>query len=352
MTTITSPNLVWGPAAGMRVVPTNAESTFALNDNNNSVSTRFVVPRDGTIDRVGVYVTAVTGSPPAYKVGLVTVDTSGGPTSTAYGESALQSYTFSSTGWVWVTLDTPAECTAGDLVAALIAPDLADGTPSGADCITVRDPAIVTNTQTPSDPRYSNIFWSAQAGLTLGVMYDTGVVALPAVTAQYLDYDSASTPDEAGALVQLPFDASCTGAVICVRPESVIGDFTVRLYSGSSVVASWSADASQHGGNANQILFISWDAVSLTANTDYRLVVLPGANDVDLTMIYCNETASRTWFCEGTRWQMTQRTDAGAWTETATALPMMALILDSFELPSAGTAAGTATGWAGGMMIG
>lgn len=354
MTTVTSPNLVWGPAAGQRVVPAKAESTYALDDNNDAVSTRFYMPRTGTISKVGVYVTAITGTPPAYNVGLMTVDKSGNPTTTPYGGGAITSYSFGTTGWIWVTLGTAAVGTAGDLVSASIWPNLTAGTPSAGACITVRDPAVVTNTETPGNPRCAAT-WYRQAGLTLGAMYSDDSIGLPAITAQYLDYDSGGTPDEAGALFQLPFAAVSSGAVICTRAELSVSDYTIKLYDASNTLLSSTAiDVSQHGGDSSNTLLLTWGtAVSLTADTNYRLTVVPSTtNDVDLTVVYCNESASRAWFTEGTRWQMTQRTDAGAWTETATALPMMGLVLSSFDLPTAGTTAGTVTGWAGGMIIG
>jgi len=63
-------------------------------------------------------------------VGLVTVDGSGNPTNTAYGGNAIETPTFTASGWVWVTLATPASATVGDFFALRIWPHTvaADGT--------------------------------------------------------------------------------------------------------------------------------------------------------------------------------------------------------------------------------
>ena len=53
----------------------------------------------------------------------MTLDSSGNPTTTAYGGSASHdAYTLRQTGWKWVTLSTGATANAGDFAAVHIYP--------------------------------------------------------------------------------------------------------------------------------------------------------------------------------------------------------------------------------------
>ena len=353
MTTVTSQNLLWGPVTGQPVGYSPA--SMSLNDADNSVAMVLSVPRDGTIDKIGVNVTTLTGNPPAYNVGLVTVDTGGYPTTTAYGGGAITENDFTGTGWTWVTLGTAAVGTAGDIVAARVWPNLTAGTPNASNY------AAVSRYPTPGQWKHPQTFyyttgWLRYTALSVGIMYSDGSICLPSITSGHVSYDTGSDPDEIGVLFQVPFACVCVGAVIYIMPEAAAADFTITLYNAANdVLATITADQSQtlQSSTSPLLLPVYWDAVTLAADTDYRLTVLPtSTSNVSLSVVTVNEVASRSWWPEGARWQQTGRTDAGAWTETTTKLPMLGVILSSFDLPTAGTAAGTATGWAGGMMIG
>jgi len=334
-------NFHWGPAAGFGTVPN--EWSYTLDDSDDAVAAIFRVPKDGTLEKIGVYVQAVNGNPPPYHLAFYVVTGAGIPdtaTPTLYGGCAVKAYDFTVPGWIWVTLDTGANANAGDLVAAVLKPNPADP-PDGANNIEVR-----RRVGTPDESwrgiqqTYYTTSWQASgAGLSLGVMYTDNSIALPSHKELWRDIDTGTDPDEVGALFQVPFDCQCTGAFVSVYPEVAGSDFTVKLYSAADVVlASLAVDASQADADTTRaIVLVMWDSVNLTADTNYRLTVLPGGlQDVQVASVETNELASREWFMEGERWQETRRADAGAWSEDATRIPIMGLWLTQITLPEGG----------------
>jgi len=131
---MTPVNALWGPG-NIPESTGNATATafggHVLNDLDNALAWVLRVPKSGTITHVGFGVKTITGSPPDYYVGLVTLDVAGLPTAVPYGGSAVATYTPTTPGWVWLELSTPAAAVAGDLVAihiypTAIAPDAAN----------------------------------------------------------------------------------------------------------------------------------------------------------------------------------------------------------------------------------
>lgn len=338
---MTAIKVLWGPSSLSSAPNSAMGSGNALNDADNSVAFVFCVPKDGTIEKIGFYVTARTGTPPAYNVGLVTIDAGGIPTTTNYGGSATKSATFGSTGWAWVTLDTPATANAGDICVARIWPG---GTPpDGSNFITVSyDNFLATMTKTPYSTYYTSMWLSGGSCSIAAVQYQTtGEVYGFPITAVANDSNisTSTTPDESGAKFQLPMAVKCCGARICLA-SGISSAFSVVLYdANNTVLASWSiADEDMyHGNGAGALYDYFWDAVDLAANTDYRLVVKPTSTTAVSTVfgIQFDAVASRTnniLIPEASRWMKTVRTDAGAWTDSTDKMPWMALWLSDITV--------------------
>src|SRR3990170_5390465 len=101
---MTAVNLIFGPAAysSEPLITASGDLTgFSLNDSNDAVGLIIQLQKSGTITKVGFLITAKVGTPPAYKIGLTTVDSNAAPTQTAYGGSSIENYTPTATGWVW-----------------------------------------------------------------------------------------------------------------------------------------------------------------------------------------------------------------------------------------------------------
>jgi hypothetical protein len=343
MTTLTG-NWVWGPATLPIAVYTGGIVTQALNSATIYMRMRCVVPKDGTLDKIGIYIHAITGNPPAYSLGLYDMADS------LYGGSAAEAYEYTATGFVWVTLSTPATASAGDMIDVKIA---AGGTPPDAsNCVTVRYQTSPLTTRLPISHRYIG-FLSETVGNQIGLAYSDGSIAYPGgVSMLPLSMHTGTTPDEGGALFQIPFACECAGVLL---PASFFSnsDHRVRLYSAADAVLGTTPliDAS-YVGTTGYYVYHFEEPVSLAADTNYRLAVLPAAaHAMSITVLTFDAVASRRWWPEGERWQLSTRTDAGAWTETDTALPMMALILSEITLPDEGSPGGGGA-WSGGMLIG
>lgn len=341
MTTLTG-RWVWGPASGT-VGPSphaNGFLTYPLDDLNDAIRVRFSVPKDGTLSKIGVYIDAVTGTPPAYQ--MVFKDMAGN----AYGGCAAQSINFTATGWQWITLGTPATASAGDIIDAVLEPTAS--APDASNCVTVRYKGMGALSFLPQLATFTTS-WILQGQHGVGVLYSDDSVAIPGVYDGCLDMDTDTTPDEAGGLFTLPFACKCRGIQVNVRLASAASDFTISLLDASNNVlgtATWDATYGADNGEYD----FAFDEVSLSASTQYRAIIKPTTTtNVGLTMAQCDAAASKLWFPEGERWQLSERTDEGAWTNTATAVPMLGLILSEITLPDAGVSSGS---WAGGMIIG
>lgn len=307
---------------------------FDLNGANLAAAAIHSCPRDGTVTAIGVDVLSITGNPPPYSVALTGLNAFGQPDLLPFGGSAIEAYDFTATGMVWVTLTTPAAVTAGDLVAACV---WSGGVaPDAGNCIeTVFWPAVAGYYQEIPRENDRNAVgtWSLVNGPLTGLAfrYSDGEIVGEAAEGWMTDsYDSADTPDEIGAVIELPFSGTCYGCRVGIMD---IGGYT----------ASWTACFYDSGDNllasvpvtdANYVDWASgyaeadlhWTPVEVESGT-YRLTIR--ADHATETIapygFTFDSAADRTSPWEGARWQKTERTDGGSWTDTDTELPWMGL---------------------------
>ena len=331
---------LWGPGASAQLGATSASvTTLALNDADNSAASIFVAPKDGTTDRIGINVSAIGGTPPAYNLGLVTLDASGNPTTTAYGGSAAQSVSSFSTGWQWITLTTPATAAAGDRIAARIWPG---GTaPDATNNITLRSRyGLHGNASLPHAQEFATAWTKTVSSPMIAVRYSDGTVApIWAISASAIltsNFSSSASPDEQGALLTLPFSARCVGARLWLDPNSASCTGTAKLYDVSdTLLASAAFTAAEFQSNSLGFIDVHWDAVSLTKDASYRLTHLATSTDTrQVPNLGTPDTDSKNGVPEGSRWQQTTRNAGGAWTNTANTVPILALWLDQVTVPA------------------
>jgi hypothetical protein len=351
------PSFLWGPATWFDFTATTGLTVAALNSNAAqssgivSVATLLRVRRAGTLDRIEFYVPTVGGTGNTYEVVILT--TSGGlPTASAYGGSAAQSVALTTTGYKTVTLTTPATAVRGDLVAVMLR--CVSGTDYSTNNVTINShivrgnagainiPYVVTNTAGTS----------ARAGVVplLAARYSDGKydVAVPhsgATPILSVAYNVSTTPDEIGLKFQVPFQAVCTGFYGPVD-TGVIGSlaFDVVLYdNASSVIASVSVAASELGTVNMGMLILPWttiagaesavvdgvNTVTLNPSVDYRLAIKPTTTDnMRLYQWVAANADAKTALVGSNLMQMTERTNAGAWTDTATSLISLGLLFE------------------------
>lgn len=204
-------------------------------------------------------------------------------------------------------------------------------------------------------PTYNGTTWTKNGGYTplLALKYDDGTYAvlqdqvwpLTAITTTALN--TGTTPDEAGLRFQVPFDCVVEGVNVYMEAD---GDCTIVLYDAAdAVLATVSFDKDvRHTTAAAAIYPLPLSAaVTLTRDTTYRLVVKP--TSATTCNIYDATVASVALMAAipgGAAWHWTQRTDAGAWTDTTTRRPLaMGLRIGQVDDgDGAGAGADTATG--------
>lgn len=339
---MTAVKTLWGPAAiGNITAVASALGSVSLNDADNAAALILNVPQDGSITDVGFLLNSENGTSPAYNCGIVTLDANGRPTTTAYGGSAITSAQWTSAGWKWVTLSTPATANAGDFAAVHIYPGAS--APDGTNYIATPTSGIAAGMG--RNASYTTA-WSVQtAGAGYAIKYGTGEVYGLALSTNtiHLSINSGTTPDEVGCLFQVPAAMTCRGARVFHNNSGLSSStaIDVVLYDGSnSVLASVSLADKDLFDDVNDI-DVSWDAVSLAAATNYRLIIKPTTTGPFYAQKWAFEsTAALAAIPEGVRWQWTERTDAGPWTDTNTAVCPMGLYVTDITFSVVGGGGG------------
>lgn len=279
-------------------------------------------PKAGTISTI----TGNSGlSSGAVDVRIETVDpASGQPTGTLWATNTNFSYTITATGFFTVTLTAGAVVTETDKIAIVFR--WVSGSPriiSTRFFGTTAFPYRVINTGSPAKGNSSEMVVTA-----LG--YDDGSFTYTPYVLQYTvgstTFSSSSTPDEIGNLLTLNRPYSAVGV------WGVLGgtgaDFDVVLYSGSTALATISMDKDVFSTSVNFYFTQRCAAVALAANTQYRLVFKPGASNIGIHKMVAHSSAARSAMPGGSLWQLTSRTDAGAWSETATEAALLGLLVE------------------------
>jgi hypothetical protein len=339
--TPTPVNLVWGPAS-LGHGSSSGFANYYLDDADDSVAYVLCVPKDGSIVKVGVCCTAITGNPPAYNVGLVTVDAATGyPTTTAYGGSATETYDFTTTGFVWITLNTPASAQAGDIVAIRVWPTAS--APDASNRVGLMGAGIIEPASgIPRGMQFSTVWTVFEGWHAFGVEYATGeIVGIP-VTAHFDEnFDVADSPDEIAAKLTVPATMVCCGARVSAYAITGNASFVVKLYDGAgTALASRTVSDEDEitGGGTTTVYDICWDAVTLSPGTTYRLSIAATHATATiqphvLVFDLANSKTKNITVPEVTRWSKSKRTNEGEWTDESTKLPWFALLVSSITLP-------------------
>lgn len=338
---MTAINTIFGPA---QIGPLMySGSSYTLDDADDSIGMIFSIPKDGIITDVGVYCALVTGNPPAYNIGLVTVTPStGAPTSTPYGGSAGATKDFTLAQWEWVTLPTPATAVRGDQVSLRIWPT---GTPPDVSNRANFSTTGTGNIVHPSVPNYTTS-WTGNNGYPLGwaVRYNDGTVYGFAtnIVNTAPEIESDTTPDEIGALFTSPFNMVCVGARIMLLATDPSAPYTVKLYDslnnvlGTIVVT----DEDMYWGAGT--LDFTWPVqISLIAGQQYRLTITSDSTTLGVTIgnLTFESLASKNnniTLPEVSHWVRTSRTNGGAWSEVTTDYPWFGLFINDISIPSSG----------------
>jgi len=307
-------------------------STKTLDASTDKLAYVFQIPKSGNVTKIGFRTSTVTVAD-TLKITLQTVDSSGNPTGTLYGGSALVTQAApASNTWYEVTLGTPAAAIQGDVVAAVIE----------FNSYVAGNLQITIHADGPKFPFINQndaAAWAHQSGgIIMSLGYDDGsygmnnTLPITAFTSQA--YNSGSTPDERALKFSIPVTCRVCGASINIATAAG-ANFDVVLYDtdGTTVLASVSMDGDVKGGTAmNRMVVYFPTPVTLTAGASYRLSVKPTtANSVTVIEMTVNNAAYLEAIPGGTTCILSTRTDAGAWSDTTTIRPKQGLIIDQLD---------------------
>lgn len=305
----------------------------------------FTAPKSGDISHVGFRTSTVTTAQ-TLKVSLQGYDASGDPNGTILGATSngfgTQAAPASNTFYE-VALGESVTVTRGVKYAIVVEWDATVGS------LQITRP-FMDSASGSDGSSYSDHFTAAWAKtLTiplLALKYTGGYVAgimFPLSSITSAAFSSASTPDEIGNIISLPWPAQAIG-IWCAA--DIDADATLKLYDpdGSTLLESVTAVSAARTAATSRISRWFFDTdVALAKTTNYRVTLLPGASSVGLTRATAPSAAMLgCWPC-GTNVYLTTRTDAGAWTDSTDQRALMGLILNGFD-DGAGAGAGGGPG--------
>lgn len=312
-----------------------AFSVTTLNASGNKYAMLFQAPKTGSIHKIGFMTGTVTAAVDT-DLRLETIDmTTGFPSGSLQGTNTnvtILAASITATTVIIGTLTADASVTQGDYLAVVV-------TPSGSPNYQVRRNSIqISSNAWPSGAQNTSATWFGSASeQVFWVEYSDGTygympIAWPMSAVNTHTFNSGSTPDERG----LKFKVA---GPIRVRGIWILGDFDNNadavLYDsdGTTVLATLTIDKDLRGGATspgnNQLIFAS--SVTLSGATFYRLVIKPGASNVVVYSFTATSAAALDERPGGQNFHYTQRTDAGAWTDTTTQVPYMGLIIDGID---------------------
>ncbi len=308
--------------------------TFTMDASGEKVAFIFRAPKTGTIDKIGFLVRAVTSSQ-SLDVRLETVNaTTGDPTGTliAAGASGVVASPAANTFYE-VTLTTPPSVTVNDYIAVVIQFTSTVGNLQ----IAAWDTQTSTGdyAQLPYCDHYTTS-WAKQKFIPIcSVRYNDTTYPvngmLPLKNQSEIGLNTGSTPDEVGMKFQLPIRTKIKGLWLFTYLRYPL---TLKLYDeNDSLVDSVTLDPDITSDSAAgwQLWFFN-SSIILSKNKTYRITVLPTtASDIFVQYIETNLNSMLTQLTADENFIWTQRTNAGAWTDTNTRRPYWGLILDSLE---------------------
>jgi hypothetical protein len=342
--TITPPIYV-----GPKVLRDTSATTYTLDASGEYVAWIIQAPKTGTIDRIHFYAGTVTANGDGLRCRIETVSTTtNAPSGTLVGGSSEVTHTTTTANsWNRGTAGLGAAVTRGDLIAVkLLSPagttfngviraKFDNNKGPGVDPVNLLVPFVVN--ALPAATAVS------PGAMTFALEYNDGSVpyidaAIPASSVASTSFNSSSSPDERGNLFQVPVPMRVIGVYHQLVPGGANQTCDLVLYdNGDSAIGTISLDLDQYrAAAASSSTHYFSSAISLTANTNYRLVVKPTVTSgMSVTQYVLDTSAGTTALREagmsGTTWQLTTRADAGAWTETADTIACIGLIVDQID---------------------
>ncbi|RTL20767.1 MAG: hypothetical protein EKK55_17430 [Rhodocyclaceae bacterium] len=305
------------------------------------VSFQFRVPKSGTITKVGFRTGTVSVSD-TLAVTLQTLNASNEPSGTMYGGSATGTVSgLSSNAGFTVTLGTPATATAGDAIAAVI------GFNSFvAGSINISHVSASLGGGYPTVKHFTASWSLVNSYPIVWIGYSDGSFVKVAGTYPFSTitdtlFNSGSATDEYALKFSVPFNARLAGFSLVYSPGAT-STHVFNLYdSGGSTLSTISASSASQPMARRLYSFYFSSPQSITKNTVYRLGIQP-SNTTDITIeIFTVLSADIQGALDGgTNFVLSQRADAGAWTDTTTKRLGIELLFDQVDVTEASSGGG------------
>ncbi len=323
-----------------RMPATNAPiyGTMLLDAADEKVACIVQAPKTGNIRKVGFRTgTVTTGA--TLDIRLETVSaTDGDPTGTLLATDTNVSHVLGDgDDSIWITtaaLTADAAITIGDIFSIVIV------NPSGSP-----GTFLITKGGDPTFAQlifpYADLFtssWTKQAFSqtpVCAVEYDDGTYAnmgtvVYSATA-LLSWNSGSTPDEVGIKFKLPFTTRIKGINAIFELDQ---DTTVKFYDNAdSLLTFIDLDKDQRGADPIRQHDIIFPAPqTILKDTFYRITFLPSTTTPDIRaseLTFASAAIMDAWGSQN--FHKTERTDAGAWTDTTTKSMSITLFFDQFD---------------------
>lgn len=286
------------------------------------------------------------GTAPTYRISLQGVDSSGNPDGTIKGAGACYAdFTPTGTGndakLVWFTLGASYQATRGELLALVVKYQSGTCNASnhtrisrrlfGVQGLSGQAYALYGDGSWTRDQYGPPLYAYSDGAVTCGAPYDTCTTTA---------VNSDSNPNEYALLFSIPTDL-CAAATLraarikCTGPPAA-KSFTLTLYDtdGTTVLATrqFDSDAFSRQGEETilDLFFTDTTLPILLAGSSYRLAIKPDQTTTALApwILTHQLAADLSAYPMGTAAYLSTRYNAGAWSDTATSRPCIALILD------------------------
>lgn len=285
-----------------------------LSGVGNKIGCVFRIPKTGNITNIYISNVNVAGESGVLSVGLYRVDSSGNPTTTAYGGMVAGNYFIDKAGECWVPLSTPASAVAGDIVAIIctilsVSVNLRINMGFASSNQAFVFPYVVV--YAGSWTKYG--YWPCS-----GIKYDDGTYPfIGGITAQTIARDTislSSLVNEVGMKITLPVGIKINGIIYF---GDMRNSYRMTLYDsdGATILASVVRPANFAGNVANSAVIESFGSeITLLKNHDYFITLAPMTSSsiyVDYDVMYYAETPQNRIM--GANWYKVSRKNYGGW---------------------------------------
>lgn len=304
-------------------VGTTIPVTQTLDGAADTIATLWIAEAS-EIASIMYWVGAVTGTAPTYDFRIEDV-ASDGPDGNlaAAGANGTQQ---PSAGWNTVNLGTPYTPSDGESLAVVIIHS--SGTIDGSNNVTVGYRYSTIVKQRPSLARDLSVgSWTREALLpAFGPLLTSGVIPVGLglkAGREQPQFDAASSPDEHGVGFVAPATGTINGVMIDARFLGAATTGDVRFYEGTTQKDSVAVDATFVNGTGTEALIIvPISDIAVTKGTTYR-ATLKGTHATATILMTIAEYPSAAALASAMGYScfLTTRTNAGAFSDTATKAP-------------------------------